>query len=89
MVRVCVLALPQMGVGGLIGIISSMDAYRMDRLCHPSVFDIVCQHCQTNFLKPLDQLSLNFSCGIRERKFEQTVPERQIKRGVVVRIIQR
>ena len=89
MVRVCVLALPQMGVGGLIGIISSMDAYRMDRLCHPSVFDIVCQHCQTNFLKPQDQLSPDFSCGIRERKFEQTVPERQIKRGVVVRIIQR
>ena len=82
MVRVCVLALPQMGVGGLIGIISSMDVYRMDRLCHPSVFDIVC-------LSTLDQLSPDFSCGIRERKFEQTVPERQIKRGVVVRIIQR
>ena len=89
MIRVCVLALPQMCVGGLIGIISSMEAYRMDRLCHPSVFYIVCQHFQTNFLKPLDQSSPNFSCGIREMKFEQTVPERQIKKGVVVRIIQR
>ena len=65
-----------------------MKAYRMDRLCHPSVFYIVCQHFQTNFLKLLDQLSPDFICGIRERKFVKTVPERQIKRSVVVRIIQ-
>ena len=79
MVRVCVLALPQMGVGGLIGIILSMDAYRMDRLSSISVLHRLSTF-QTNFLKPLDQLSPDFSCGIRERKFEQTVPERQIKR---------
>ena len=72
----------------LIGIFSSMEAYRMGRLCHPSVLYIVRQPFQATSLKQLDQLSPYFSCGIRGWKFEQTVPELQIRRGNVWRIVQ-